>query len=94
MIRFTKTEDNKQYISIIVKDDKDPLKVYNYITSAYDTLKNLPCIMDNEEIAIKLCGNSSLGFSLNELRRQLKQIADVVVSIICVDLSVYGQRVH
>ena len=94
MIRFNKNNDDKQYISIRVMDNKAAPEVYNYLTGIHTSINNLPCLIDNEEIAIELCGNSSVGFSLNDLRQQLKPIFDVVINLICVDLSVDGQRVY
>lgn len=95
MIRFNRTDDNKQYVSIHIRDGKAAPDVFNYLRGLYLTINNLPCAMDNEEIIIEISGNSPIGFSLGDLRRTLKRIsANIVVGHFCVDLSDKSQRVY
>lgn len=94
MITFTKAQDNKQYIIISTADSKTAPEVYDYIKGIYSSLNNLPCIIDDEEVAIEICDNQSVGFSLNELRQQVQKVSDAVINVICVDLSVDGQRIY
>ena len=94
MIRFNKADDDKQFVSIRIRDGKTALEVYNYLSGLY-IMDNLSCAMDNEEIIIEICGNSSVGFSLNDLKRALNKISNNVdVGHFCVDLNEKNQRVY
>lgn len=94
MIKFNQSDDNKQFISIRVLDNKPASKIYEYVRDLYDSINGLPHTIDNEEIVIELCKNSYLGFSLNDLRQEVKKKTDVVIGHFCVDLNEKSQRTY
>lgn len=102
MIRFTKADDNKQFISIIVNDNNTSIQnVYNYIAVLYPSIKNVFYKMDNDEILFDLLSgneqeknNFTYGFSLNQLKQTINHIACCSVTHFCVDLAEPSQRYY
>ena len=101
MIKFTKSDDNKQFISIIVNDNTPIQSVYNYIVSLYPSVKTIFHRIDNNEILLNLLSsdeqkknNFVYGFSLNQLKETVNNIACCVVTHFSVDLAEPSQRYY
>ena len=101
MIKFTKADDNKQFISIIVNGNKPIQDVYNYIVNLYPIVKNIFYKMDSSEILLNLLSidaqrqnNFTYGFSLNQLRQSINKIARCTVTHFSVDLTEPSQRYY
>ena len=95
MIKFTKADDDRQFIAIAINDNTPAQRVYNYIKDLHISINGLPFAIDNDEIVIEILDNVHLNFSLNDLRLALKKIsANIVVGHFCVDLSDKSQRVY
>jgi len=54
MIKFTSKDDNKQFISILVKDNTLTENIYNYLSNLYKPLTFVFYKMDDEEIIFRL----------------------------------------
>lgn len=93
MIEFKNTDDNKQFISILIIDETPIQKVYDYINNIYPSLKIGFYAMDDEEIIFNLTNNINYGFSLNELREIVKQKAKAIITHFCVDIEEPKQRI-
>lgn len=91
MIKFNLTDDNKQFISISIKDGTPSNIVANYITDYYPSVGKI-CKLDEDEILIPLKNNINYGFSLNELRANVAEIAKVDIYNFCVDVRIKSQR--
>lgn len=92
MIKFDKNEDNKQFISIIITDGTEATKVFNYISARYPTIKENLHKMDNDEILLNLENDVHYGFSLNDLRLTVAEVAKANVYTFCVDMDEATQR--
>ena len=92
MIKFNQSDDNKQFISILVLDKTPTQKVYDYINNFYNSINISFYKMDNEEILLNLRNDIKYGFSLNKLRKSISKIADATVKHFCVDLAQPSQR--
>lgn len=91
MIKFNSTDDNKQYISITVKDGTSSDIVADHIINYYPSVGKI-CELDEDEILIPLENNIDYGFSLNELRATVAEIAKVDIYNFCVDIEMMSQR--
>lgn len=85
MLKFTKKDDNKQFISIAVKGGSTTRKVYNYIKKLYPEIEKGLYAIDEQEIILTL-GEVDYSFSLNKLREDVSEIADADVYHFCVDV--------
>ncbi len=92
MIKFTSKDDNKQFISILVKDNTLTENIYNYLSNLYKPLTFVFYKMDDEEIIFRLESDIKYGFSLCELRQAANKIAEAVVTHFCVDVTLANQR--
>lgn len=93
MIQFTKKDDNKQYVSIMVTpENTNTNSLINKIKSEYPSIQALHIIFDESEILIPVENSCNYGFSLNELREYIQPIAAATVSHFAVDTDVPGQR--
>lgn len=75
MIKSTKANDDRQFISIIINDNTPAQRVYNYIKDLHMSINGLPFAIDNDEIVIEILNKVHLNFSLNDLRRALQKIS-------------------
>lgn len=57
MIKFTPNEDNKQFVSINIKDGTNAAKVFDYIPALYPVIKTNLYKMDDDEILLNLENN-------------------------------------
>lgn len=101
MIKFTTVDDNKQFISIIVNDNTPIQNIYNYIVELYSPVKDVFNKMDSNEILLNLLSSEeqkknkfTYGFSLNELKKAINNIACCTVTHFCVDLAEPSQRCY
>lgn len=86
MLKFTKKDDNKQFISITVKGSSTTRKVYNYIKKLYPEIEKGLYAIDEQEIILTL-GEVDYSFSLNKLREDVSKVADADVYHFCVDVD-------
>ena len=86
MLKFTKKDDNKQFISITVKRGSTTRKVYDYIKNLYPEIEKGLYAVDEQEIILTL-GEVDYTFSLNKLREDVAKIADADISFFCVDVN-------
>lgn len=91
MITFTKYEDNRQFITIVINDGTSTEKVLDFLEAFYPTIKAHLFKRDREEITLNLVNDVDYGFkNLNELRDTVKHIAQAVIYTFTVDTN--GQR--
>lgn len=88
---FNLTDDNKQYISITIKDGASTNKVADHIIGKIPVIEKISKY-DSDEILIQLENNIDYGFSLNELRKKIAEIAKADIYIFCVDINMKSQR--
>lgn len=94
MIKFTDKDNNKQFISIKVNDNMPTKALYENLKETYSALQQANIIFDASEIIIEIDNNIDFGFSLDELRKHIKNLADVTVTHFCVDLAEPLQRYY
>lgn len=88
MVHFTKSEDNKQFISVKINDGSNTRRVLHYILKKYPLISNQVFDMDAEEIIINTPAEGEYyNFSLNDLRRTVSNIADAEITMFCVDVN-------
>lgn len=92
MKKFTKNENNQQFISISIKDGTDPAKVLAYISGKYPTINGNVYEMDEDEILLNLEGDVHYGFALNPLKRTIAEVAEADIYTFCVDMDEPTQR--
>lgn len=93
MIKFTE-QDNKQFISIEVKDNTPTETINENLKNTYAALQQANIIFDNSEIIIEIDNNINYGFSLNELREYINTVAAATVTHFCVDTDEPTQRYY
>lgn len=95
MIHFTENEDNKQFISIKINDGTNTDSVLTYIAKAYPLISKAVFDKDTEEIIIKTPPEGEhYGFSLNDLRRTVSNVANTEITMFCVDVNSDTQAVE
>lgn len=94
MIKFTEQDNNKQFISIEIKDNTPTEAISENLKKTYEALQQANIICDTSEIIIEIDNNIDFGFSLNELREYIKTIAAATVTHFCVDTDEPTQRYH
>ena len=87
MIKFSRNEDNKQFISISIEDGTDTKKIFDYIFGIYPIVCDYLHKMDDEEILISLENGVAYGFSLNALRSTIAEVAKANIYTFCVDMD-------
>jgi len=92
MIKFTNKDNNKQFISIEVKDSKTTATICESLKEKFTALQHANIIFDDSEILIEIDNNINYGFSLNELREYMKTIAAANVTHFSVDTDEPTQR--
>lgn len=92
MLHFTEFEDNRQFISITIKDGTSTRKVLDFLEAFYPTIRTYLYTFDREEIALNLDNNIEYGFTLNQLRDVVNHIADAEVYTFAVDINKKDQR--
>lgn len=92
MIKFTEQDNNKQFISIAVKDNTPTETINENLKNKYAALQQANIIFDDSEILIKIDNNINYGFSLNELREYIKTVAAATVTHFSVDKDEPTQR--
>lgn len=87
MLKFTKKDDNKQFISITIKSGSTTRKVYDYIKELYPEIEKGLYAIDEQEIILTL-GEVNYTFAgLNKLREDVAKIADADIGHFCVDVD-------
>lgn len=94
MIKFTEQDNNKQFISIEIKDNKSTKIISENLKKTYVALQQANIIYDTSEIIIEIDNNIDFGFSLNELREHIKTVAAATVTHFCVDTDEPTQRYY
>lgn len=94
MTKFNKSDENEQFVSILVKDGTNTGKLFNHICKQHPTAKAHLQGMDENEILLELpdSGCSHYDFSLNELRNTTLKMAIATITHFCVDLDEPSQR--
>lgn len=92
MIKFTTKDDNKQFISIVIKDYTSTKRLFNYLCGLYSSLALCDYKMDKNEIIFNIADNVKYGFSLKELKQTINRITNATVRCFCVYLSEPTQR--
>lgn len=94
MIKFTEQDNNKQFISIEVKDNTPTETITENLKNTYAALQQANIFFDNSEIIIEIDNNISYGFSLNELKQHIETIAAATVTHFSVDTDEPTQRYY
>ena len=94
MIKFTEKDNNKQFISIESKDSALNKIIIKNLTNTYSALQQANIVLDDSEILIEIDNNINYGFSLNELREHLKNIAPATIKHFIVDTDEPNQRYY
>ncbi len=92
MIKFTEKDNNKQFISIELKDNTSTEIISENLKKTYESLQQANIIYDTSEIIIEIDNNINYGFSLNELREHIKTVAAATVTHFAVDIEEPTQR--
>lgn len=92
MIKFTEKDNNKQFISIVVKDGKATATINESLKEKFPALQQANIIFDDAEILIEIDNNIKYGFSLNQLREYIGTITAADVTTFCVDTDEPEQR--
>ncbi len=94
MIKFTEKDNNKQFISIELKDNTSTEMIIENLKKTYEALQQANIIFDDSEILIEINNNINYGFSLNELREYIKTNAAATVTHFSVDTDEPTQRYY
>ncbi len=94
MIKFTEQDNNKQFISIEIKDNTPTETISENLKNKYPALQQANIIFDDSEILIEIDNNINYGFSLNELREYIKTNAAATVTHFSVDTDEPTQRYY
>lgn len=94
MIKFTEKDNNKQFISIKLKDNTSTEIISENLKKIYKALQQASIICDTSEIIIEIDNNIDFGFSLNELREHIKTVAAATITHFSVDTDKPTQRYY
>lgn len=94
MIKFTEKDNNKQFISIELKDNTTTEIISKNLKKIYESLQQANIICDTSEIIIEIDNNMDFGFSLNELREYINTLVEATVSHFVVDMDEPTQRYY
>lgn len=92
MMKFTEKDNNKQFISIAVKDGKSTATINESLKEKYPALQHANIILDCSEILIEIDNAINFGFSLNQLREYIGTITAADVTTFSVDTDEPTQR--
>lgn len=94
MIKFTEQDNNRQFISIEIKDNTPTETISENLKKTYEALQQANIVFDGSEILIEIDNSINYGFSLNELREHIKTIAAATVIHFSVDTDKPTQRYY
>ena len=74
---------NKEFVEIKITDKTDRQQVLNYISNVYPSINKYPIMLIKNKIFLALDYGFKFGFSLDELRSTVAQIANAKITIVC-----------
>ena len=92
MIKFTNEDNNKQFISIEIKDGKTTATICERLKEKFSALQHANIISDDTEILIEIDNNINYMFSLNEFKKYIETITAANVTHFSVDTDKPAQR--
>ncbi len=90
MVKFNKSHDGMQLLSIVTLDGADRSAVYDHLCKVFNGLSLFD--RDNNELLLNI-PDGGCGFSLNQLREAVKPIR-ANVGMVIVDLDEPSQRLN
>lgn len=92
MITFTKQDDDKQFISVLIEDGTATSKVLDYLLTAFPFVSKAYYCHDFNELIFKIENYIQYNIPLKTFSIAANQIAKAKVNHFCVDVNASNQR--
>lgn len=92
MITFTKKDDDKQFISVLIEDGTATCKVLDYLLTAFPFASKAYYCHDFNELIFKIENDIQYNIPLKTFSIAVNQMAKAKVTHFCVDVNALNQR--
>lgn len=92
MITFTKKDDDKQFISVLIEDGTATSKVLDYLLTTFPFASKAYYCHDFNELIFKIENDMQYNIPLKTFSITVNQIAKAKVNHFCVDVNALNQR--